>query len=194
MNLSVKWIFILFFIPLSVFGEEETTCALSGEEFETIVSLPFKEFDQTAGSGWRPFYEEGCYSVASKLLIRYLTEHPEIAQQQFILPFHAGQLLAMAGDYEKALPFLEGGYTDIEMEYVNWNAFVDAHIAFITRDKKLLMESRDKISKQPGMPNEQGVPEWAIGKKMNLDVVDGFINCFNKPFAEAYENDCRNIQ
>ncbi len=108
-----------------------------------------------------------------------------------MLPFHAGQMLAMAGDYDNAVLYLQRGYSSRESKLIDWTAFVEAHLAFIEKDAEKLAEMRARIDKQPAMVAGPGVPDWAVGKKINLDVVDGFLACFDKPFAVACEAACR---
>ena len=50
---------------------------------ETLLALPYAEFDQTKGSGWRPLYDERrqCKEVAA-LIEDYLPAHPELTAWQ----------------------------------------------------------------------------------------------------------------
>ena len=166
-------------------------CALSATERERALRLSFNEFDQTEDGGWRPFYASKCYATAASLIVAYIEHHPKIASEHYMLPFHAGQMFAMAGNHEKAVQYLKLGYSQRESRLVDWNAFVDAHIAFIERDIETLREMRARIAAQPALQPGPGVPDWAVGKRMNLDVVDGFLACVEEPFDVAYEAPCR---
>jgi hypothetical protein len=63
---------------------------------------------------------------------------------------------------------------------VLWNDYVSATLAFLNKDIEKLRHHRDRIANGP---------EWN-GSKGNLDVVDGLIKCFDKPYAVAYSS-CR---
>lgn len=108
-----------------------------------------------------------------------------------MLPFHTGQLFALAGEHAEAIQWMEKGYSNGKSDPINWNAFVDANVAFLKHDYKALLNQRNLIDQEPPMTDRPGVPKWAVGKKMNLDVVDGFIACFEKPYDVAYGDECR---
>jgi hypothetical protein len=61
---------------------------------ETLLALPYKEFDQTQGSGWRPLVDERHqYREAAELIVEYLQRHPEVkGSQRAVLHFHAGDV------------------------------------------------------------------------------------------------------
>lgn len=178
------------YVPV-VLAAEGVSCEISKEQVERYLSLSFEEFDQTPDSGWRPYYENRCYETAATLLVKYIEEHPELAEAHYMLPFHTGQMYALDGQYAKAIAFMKDGYSDIPSTFVNWNAFVDANIAFLENELEVLRENRALIEKQPPLPDSPGIPQWAIGKKMNLDVVEGFINCFGESYETAYSQECR---
>jgi hypothetical protein len=100
----------------------------------------------------------------------------------------------MAGNSEQAVAYMKRGYSDLESVLTDWNAFVDANIAFLPEDKDGLVAMRDRIAKQPVMPDRPNIPDWAVGKKMNLDVVEGFLACFGQAYHIAYEPPCRPAQ
>lgn len=199
LSTKIGLLIALVLICAKPFADDPEACSITEQAFADILALPFKEFDQTEGSGWRPYYEQACYSIASRLLTEYLTRNPKLGQQYNVLPLHAGQLLAMHGDYQRAIVYLKTSYLNKSdggdtPSFIDTNAFIDSHIAFLDRDMQALLAARDKISQQPEMPKSPGVPEWAWGKKVNLEVVEGFINCFEKPFAVAYGKECRTIK
>ncbi len=183
----------IFLLPVSCAADAvpHSPCAISTEDHERILGLSFAEFDQTEDNGWRPYYSSKCYVIAADLLVAYVERHPDLVRENYILPFHAGQILAMAGDYDNAVLYLRRGFSSRDSKPIDWNAFVEAHLAFIEKDVEKLAEMRARIDKQPAMDDGPGVPDWAVGKKINLDVVDGFLACIDKPFAVAYEAPCR---
>lgn len=194
MRLLIKLIFLLVISVNAFVVAAHEQCEQNDKQIAAALNLTFEEFDQMEASGWRPLYENKCYKEAAKLIVRYMAQHPELVKQHYMLPFHAGQMYALHGEYQSAINYMQLGYSDIKSEYIDWNAFVDANIAFLNHDLSALQQARVKVAQQPKMPDSMHVPDWAIGKKMNLDVVDGFILCFDKPYVEAYSMTCRKPQ
>lgn len=182
---------ILLVATLVAPAQANDNCAMSFAKREALLALPFKSFDQQQGSGWRPLYESKCYTEAALLLEEYVKRHPRTAREQYMLPFHTGQLFALAGEHAKAIQWMHKGYSNGKFDPINWNAFVDANIAFLEHDYEALLKQRNLINKEPPMADRPGVPKWAVGKKMNLDVVDGFIACFGNSYDVAYGDKCR---
>jgi len=60
---------------------------------------------------------------------------------------------------------------------VKWNAYVNATLAFLNKDKEKLIKYRNQIA--------QGLEIKAIIP--NLDVVDALIANFDEPYSIAYE-------
>jgi len=84
-------------------------CATQGSrERVAMLSLPYGEFDQTFGSGFRVLYDRGQYFGGAVLIGDYLKAHREltIGQQKF-LHFHAAQLYALAGKNSLAMEQLD---------------------------------------------------------------------------------------
>lgn len=188
---SLHFLIPLIFVVLSSQSAAEKRCSLSRTQVEESLRLEFEEFDQRPEGGWRPYYENECYESAAKLIKEYMTENQDIAERHHILPFHAGQMFALSGQYRKAITYMKKAYTSKSSEHVDWNAFVDANIAFLEKDMETLIDMRERISLQPPMPDSPGIPGWAVGKRMNLDVVNGFIQCFVKTYEVAYGASCR---
>jgi tetratricopeptide (TPR) repeat protein len=188
-------VLVAFGIAGSVCSLADTTtpgaCSISKAEIGAVLALSYQDFDQNPRKGWRPYYRRECYDQARDLLLAYLAQHPDVADEHYMLRFHVGQLLAMTGEYEEAKQFMRKAYTDFEAPAIDWNAFVDANIAFLDKDKGRLLEMRSRIASQPKLEAGPGVPSWAVGRIMNLDVVDGFIACFDEPYVVAYGDQCR---
>lgn len=170
---------------------QPSSCEITDAKVARILELPFREFDQNPSDGWRPYYASRCYKEAAHLLTEYISLYPERVEEHYMLPFHAGQMFAMIGEYDKAVDLMRQGYSQRSSAIIDWNAFVDANIAFLENNHEMLVRMRERIAKQPIMTEAMGAPDWAIGKKMNLDVVDGFIACFDKAYSVAYEDECR---
>lgn len=167
------------------------SCAMSQARREELLALSFRQFDQEQGNGWRPIYANKCYRQAASLLAEYVKRNPDTARANYMLSFHAGQMFALAGEPTEAIRWMKHGYSDRPSNLINWNAFVDANVAFLKHDRIELLKQRELIDQEPPMADGQGVPKWAVGKKVNLDVVDGFVACFSETYEVAYGDGCR---
>ncbi|PCO05741.1 hypothetical protein AWR36_006940 [Microbulbifer flavimaris] len=162
------------------------------EQRAELMRLSFAEFDQDPEKGWRPFYEKRCFGAAQELLSMYIERNPGVAKKNFMLNFHAGQMCAFTGDYEAAETYFRKSYSGRVSSWSNWDAFVDANIAFINSDISDLERAKSKIEQQVTItegayPN---FPSHLYGKKINLDVVKAFMACIGKSYSIAY-HDCR---
>src|SRR5688572_23993216 len=69
------------------------------ESREAILSLPWKQFDQTAGSGWRAFNDRREYREGGELIEAYLRRHKELTVlQRTVCHYHAGLQFAYCGE------------------------------------------------------------------------------------------------
>lgn len=177
-------------LALGAEGQGGGGCNLDATTKASILTLPFASFDQQEGSGWRPLYEARCYRQAAELLIEYMQRNPELASQQYILPFHTGQMLALAGHYDKAIEYMQRSYQRTPQTLINWDAYVTATISFLQKDRPELIRQRDLIDQQPPMRPGPGVPDSMVGKKVNLDVVDRFVTCFDESYEVAFRDGC----
>ena len=156
------------------------------------MQLSFAEFDQDPKKGWRPFYEKRCFGTAQELLSKYIERNPELVQKNFMLNFHAGQMYAFTGNYETAEAFFRESYSGRISNWSNWDAFVNANIAFINSDISGLERAKSEIEQQETITKDAypNFPSHFYGKKINLDVVEGFMACIGKSYSTAY-HDCR---
>lgn len=143
------------------------------------LRLSYQEFDQRPGEGWRKIADTGKYTEAAKLIDRYAQEKKGLKEwQQVNLRFHAGQLYALAGRKAQALARFKKSLFPKEPPNspIRWNAYVQATIAFLERDRKKLIKYRQEIANGPKFK----------GSIPNLDVVDRLIEHFDKPYSAAY--------
>lgn len=143
------------------------------------LKLPYQEFDQRPGKGWRKFAEQGKFLQAAKLIDRYEKEKKGLEEWQRVnLRFHAGQLYAFADQKDQALARFKKALLSKEPPEapIRWNAYVHATMAFLEKDRKKLTELRKEIAKGPKL---QGVVP-------NLDVVDRLLQYFDEPYSVAY--------
>src|SRR5688572_28344595 len=85
-------------------AQDDTT----GPDAATLVALPWKQFDQTLGSGWRIYADRGEHLAAARLIETYLARRSDLTLvQRAVSHFHAGAELARENLYEEALRHLE---------------------------------------------------------------------------------------
>ena len=82
---------------------------LPPDQLEAYLSLGYKEFDATPGSGHRRFRDQPRHpSQAGELIEAYLQRHPDLPlDQRKNLQGHAAQLFAMGGMHERAVTYLD---------------------------------------------------------------------------------------
>jgi hypothetical protein len=143
------------------------------------LGLDFYAFDQSPGAGWRQLAENGRFLEAANLIDSYINKHKNLNESQMtILYFHAGQMYAFSDDYQTAIErFVKSAYAQEPPELpLRWNAYVQATIAFLSKDLDRLKDCRKEIAEGPALE----------GQKANLDVVDRLIEHFEEPYSKAY--------
>jgi tetratricopeptide (TPR) repeat protein len=207
LNLRVLDRLIRCFGKPYVYAYSAQACAEENADQEHIAENPcpgsiiallgpdYRSFNSdTSGGGWRFVADkEGCKGIAADLIKTY--RETKIAGQTRSLLHHEAQLRGAVGDYAEAIALLEE-ILETEPDISN-RLYHQAEIAFFRRDKDALLASRTSLATLP-KPDEfdggverfkehfpdQRPPTWPI----NLDVVDGLINCFDKPYSEAYSS------
>lgn len=178
-----------------------------GYEVDAMLALDENSFDQdlsAGGGGWRAIANvPGCELAAADLLALYRQRHSGSGS---LLLWHEGQLRASAGRYEEAIPLLDRARKPVEQDRMGWNHYVDATVAFLRHDRPALTAARERLASVPypegaGMPPlkdghiefpaRPGQPAMRLRWPPNLDVVDGFVACFDKPYSVAYATACR---
>ena len=162
-----------------------------------ILNQDIQTFDQDPQKGWR--------SVASRLECRahaaeLLREYREMLQMQLDgLAWHEGQLRAELGQIDEAIGLFERARRPevvLGQRQEIWNAYVDATIAFLKGDRVALLRARARLAAAPVPAIMQRQPDGSLRASKasappNLDVVDGLIECFGRPYVEAYGSRCR---
>ena len=169
-----------------------------------LLALDEQHFDQDlANGGWRGVAARpSCESVAADLVRDYQETH---GSHSGILYWHEGQLRAMAGDYKRAITAMEHALNPLNTDDLSgWNLYVDATIDFLKRDRAALLEARTRLAAIRPMNGEQ-VQDGFVSERTssgqevkvrwpaNLDVVDGLVHCFDKPYRAAYASECRSL-
>ena len=168
-----------------------------------MMAMDVRSFDQTLATGWRVVGDiEGCEHAAADLIADYRTANAAIlvnGDPSAIagLNWHEAQLRAAAGETERAIQLFEHSRTT----FSETDAIAgQATIAFLQHDRATLERLRDRLRAIPQ-------PEWfaaaadryhaRTGQTLtwpdHLDELDGFINCFDRPYREAYSSACRTM-
>lgn len=176
----ISYVFVLFFTaPLSACAQmkvrNETRankatppeCIISPSEREALLSLDYNSFDQSLpNGGWRKY--DHCPKLARELLDEYTIRHEAYLQKQQwdVLVWHSGQISAIAGDYLDAISKMEKTIKPNEKptDAFLWNPYARATIAFLRRDKALLLSEREKLAR--------GLSPF---NRINLRKVDSFV-------------------
>lgn len=156
---------------------------------DKMMALGFRAFDQDMQGGWRSLDEKACLPQIRDLLHEYRETHQKdlVGGQYKLLTWHEGQIRATMGDNFTAIPMLSAWLDDLTPAIRDYAA---ATIAFLQRDKPALLAARDKLIAEP---KPEGFDERALGHSwpLNLVIVDAFVGCYEKPYAEVYDlDDC----
>jgi len=150
-----------------------------------LLELPFLKFDQDQVGGWRQIADKGCRVEAALLIDAYLANPPADLTmiEQGDLYFHAGQLLAMAGENRMAAGHMMRSLNPREpaRNELAWNTYVLATIGFLNHDKPMLDSQRQLLA----------AGEQTRENRINLSVIDGLIHCFDQSYETAYGAACR---
>lgn len=161
------------------------------------IAMSFESFDQESNGGWRELEARGCQIAAAQLINVYRHEHKALQEaERSLLSWHEGQMRAIGGDYKSAIPLLMGGVP--EGNTVDFVDYALGTVAFLQRDKPGLIAARARLVSVPkpasfagtftitsGGKSEQVHIKWPV----NLDILDGLIQCYDKPYKIAYN--CR---
>lgn len=139
-----------------------------------LMSLPYDAFDIGDGpAAWRLLLNRGCVDTAVATLEAYrqANEAQMTPEQRSEIHFHMGQALAMSGRNADSIPHFQhaaavGGSAE-------WMAYVDAHLAFVRKDRAALVRALAAYEKA------------ANPESMRLRFIRGFLKCVDKPYMEA---------
>jgi hypothetical protein len=163
-------------------------CTLTAADKVANAKLSFDDFDQT-GVGpatWRQLSNHGCWAQAVEAAGDYLA-HARFARasQQRDVIFHIGQSLGIEGKYEEAALMIASAKSPDPAagEALDWNTYLEGTWAFFKRDRAALERARARL-----------IGELGAGNQLNGSVLSGLVNCFDRPYAIAYESACRKGQ
>lgn len=181
------WISLFLLLAPTVAGAD---CSADRAE---MLSLGETAFDQGDG-GWRSLAKRECYREAANLIRDYRQAHS--LESQTISWMHEAQMRAYAGDYAGAVLLLPKAKH--KMDGHGWNAYLDATIAFLNRDRAALVEARNRLAGTPlphthqwlfddkGQAVDVPAPDPGDPWPPNLNIVDALVRCFDRSYSEAY--------
>ncbi len=155
------------------------------------MALDEYAFDQTMTGGWRTLADAGCDAQAADLIAAWRSSHTPSPQTAALIQWHEGQLRANAGQTARAITLFEAARKPADRDAgFGWNLYVDGSIAFLRRDLAGLDTARAKLA---ALPRPAGyAPVGVDGKPrafawpMNLNILDAFVACWNRPYKQAY--------
>lgn len=116
---------------------------------EAVLSLPYQDFDQIKGSGWRPLYDERRECGKAAVLIEaYLKRHPELTvEQRAVLNFHAAQMFAYDGKNARAVDHFDRAQVHSRASGLGpgWDDTAAATQAFLLHDRAQLLAARARL-------------------------------------------------
>ncbi|MEM9169004.1 MAG: hypothetical protein AAGC56_05075 [Pseudomonadota bacterium] len=188
-----------------------SACSVDADALQAYLEMEQGAFDQDLDGGWRAVSSrDGCEDGAGVLISAYIQfSVPKPPEAHRILRWHAGQVFAGVDRTDRALAFFAGSYeVGPGAQGDDWDQYVDATIAFLQRDRDGLQAARNRLAAMAPSTEEIAekrayfeanpdvaamFPNWRemIAKPQNIDVVDGLIACFDKPYREAYGGSCR---
>jgi len=190
-------------VLLSEAGDAQTAPAADAcaHDRAALLALDYDRFDQDLNGGWRHVsYAEGCGLVAAELIAAYSDLNaPKLSPHHVkLLNWHEAQLRASAGQVAESIALFERTF-DPHPGQTAWNDYVRATLAFMRGDRRALLAARDSLARTPkpeGFDDISRQFQEKFGSEFrwpaNLDVVDGLIACFAKPYREAYSSEaCR---
>jgi hypothetical protein len=153
-------------------------------DIEAMMSLNIHAFDQTE-QGWRQLAKiPGCERAAADLIQTYRIN---VAALLPLLSWHQGQLLALNGDYDEAVPLLEKARDPSTRPSGNgWDDYVDATVAFLKKDAAGIAAAEKRLAARPRPADWPADQEWP----MNFKIVQSLGRCIGRPYSEAYSDDC----
>jgi len=127
------------------------SCAAGSEpdiEDDVLLALPWKEFDQTLGSGWRVYAMRDEHLPAARLIEKYLAERSDLTPvQRAVSHFHAGAELARVNMHKEALSHFDQAIVPSGSKGVpeDWNELVTANRAFLLGDRAALLACKQRV-------------------------------------------------
>ena len=153
-----------------------------------LMALGQDAFDQDMKGGWRVLDDRGCHMEAADLLRDYREAQPR--PHPSVLFWHEGQIRAIMGQTDAAIGLFGAAREAPADDVIGWNLYVDGSVAFLKHDRPALQRARDALARIPRPAEYRLVDRRGKPVRMawppNLDVLDGFLKCFDRSYADAY--------
>lgn len=153
---------------------------------DTMLDLSFAAFDQSA-DGWRSLDDSlACSDYADDVLAAYRSRHGSSLgpANNSLLMWHEAQVLAVQGDSARSLDLMRKAAYPGEPQWQQ--LYREGSIAFLEGEMARLQAARDRLSRLPPDASLVGPDDKAAAWPPNLDVLDGLISCFGRPYSVAY--------
>jgi hypothetical protein len=145
----------------------------SAVDNEELLALPWKQFDQTLGSGWRVYADRKEHRAAAELIEAYLARRDDLTPaQRAVSHFHAAAEFARESLHEKALRHLDSADVPAGTRGVpeDWNELVIATRAFLKGDREALLASKQRVEamRSPAFPNSPALYLEYLGQRYGV--------------------------
>jgi hypothetical protein len=165
---------------------------------DALLALSFDDFDQAPG-GWRALAPRTeCGAAIPELLANYRAKHWGMmnSQELHLNYWHEGQMRALNGQTDRAVTLLLAGtWPESTGDFTDYAL---GTVAFLHHDLAALKAARARLAQlTPPADLESRRQAFKARFKVdmvwppNIDVLDGLINCFDRPYREAYDRACR---
>lgn len=153
---------------------------------DAMLDLSFAAFDQGV-DGWRSLDGSlACSDYADDVLAAYRSRHgPSLGPANAsLLMWHEAQVLAVHGDSARSVDLMRKAAYPGEPQWQR--LYREGSIAFLEGEIARLQTARDRLSRLPRDATLIVPSGRAVAWPPNLDVLDGLISCFGKPYSVAY--------
>lgn len=153
---------------------------------DAMLDLSFEAFDQGV-DGWRSLDGRlACPDAAREVLAKYRERHRDSLSPANVslLTWHEAQVWAAQGEQPTAVRLMKEAAFAGEP---GWQRlYREGSIAFMEGDLARLKAARGALASLPLDPKLKGWDGSEVAWPPNLDVLDGLISCFGKPYSVAY--------
>jgi hypothetical protein len=149
-------------------SKEKITEIIGEDEYSRLMNMSAYDFDQSP-DGFRQYSDD--YYLISFLIPEYISVNQVSEGKSRNMHWHMGQMHAFYGNYEKAIIEMKQSYSG---GTVSWANYVSGSIAFLEKDRVALLESMIALKEQEN--------------QMNIEILEKFLNNFDKSYNEAYNS------
>lgn len=153
---------------------------------DAMLDMTFAAFDQGV-EGWRSLDSSlACSDYSDDVLAEYRSRHGAslTPANASLLMWHEAQVLAAQGDPAKSADLMREAAFPGEPQWQR--LYREGSIAFLEGDLAGLEAAKGRLAKLPRDPSLIAPGGKEAAWPPNLDVLDGLISCFGKPYSVAY--------